>query len=142
MTDVAGRIRVGLADDAVEIRALVRLSLELDGRFDVVGEAEDGAAAVELARTQRPDVLVLDLAMPVMDGLQAMPLVRRASPATAIVVLSGFDARRMEQRALRSGASAYVEKGALLDRLADAIAGAGSGARGAAAGESCRLADP
>jgi DNA-binding NarL/FixJ family response regulator len=104
-------IRVLLADDTPEIRRLIRVNLELDGRFDIVAEAADGAEAVNLARSLRPDVVVLDLAMPVMDGLQAMPLIFRASPRSKIVVLSAFDHSRMEARAREHGAHGYLEKG-------------------------------
>ncbi len=105
------RLRVVLADDTAEYRLLLRIILEQDGRFEVVGEAADGAEAVRLTTEERPDVLVLDLAMPVMDGLQAIPGVRAGSPDTAIVVLSGFARGRLDCQALAGGAHAYVEKG-------------------------------
>jgi len=106
-----GRLRVVLADDTAEFRLLLRIILEQDGRFEVVAEAADGAEAVRVTTAEQPDALVLDLAMPVMDGLQAIPEVRSASPATAIVVLSGFARGRLDRDALARGASAYVEKG-------------------------------
>jgi len=106
-----GRLRVVLADDTAEFRLLLRIILEQDGRFEVVAEAADGAEAVRVTTAEQPDALVLDLAMPVMDGLQAIPEVRSASPATAIVVLSGFARGRLDRDALAHGASAYVEKG-------------------------------
>ena len=109
MTD--GRLRVVLADDTAEYRLLLRIILQQDGRFDVVGEAADGEEAVRVTAELRPDVLVLDLAMPVMDGLQAIPEVLAASPETGIVVLSGFARGRLDRVALARGASAYVEKG-------------------------------
>jgi DNA-binding NarL/FixJ family response regulator len=105
------RLRVVLADDTAEYRLLLRIILEQDGRFEIVGEAADGAEAVRVTTEERPDVLVLDLAMPVMDGLQAIPGVRAGSPDTSIVVLSGFARGRLDRQALASGAAAYVEKG-------------------------------
>jgi len=107
----ASRIRVLLADDTAEYRQLLRVILEQDGRFEIVAEAVDGAEAVRSCTAERPDVVVLDLAMPVLDGLQAIPLIRAASPETAIVVLSGFARGRLDDQALATGASRYVEKG-------------------------------
>ena len=104
-------IRVLLADDTDEYRQLLRLILEQDGRFAVVGEAADGEVAVRLSGEHQPDVVILDLAMPVLDGLQAIPLIRANSPDSSIVVLSGFARGRVDSDALALGASAYVEKG-------------------------------
>ena len=105
------RLRVVLADDTAEYRLLLRITLEEDGRFEVVGEAADGAEAVRVTTAERPDVLVLDLSMPVMDGLQAIPGIRTGSPETVIVVLSGFARGQLDRQALARGATAYVEKG-------------------------------
>jgi DNA-binding NarL/FixJ family response regulator len=115
------RIRVLLADDTPEIRRLLRLNLELDGRFEIVGEAADGAEAVALAQSLRPDAVVLDLAMPVMDGLQAIPVILESCPASRILVLSGFDHSRMEARAREQGAHGYLEKGAAFVQIADTL---------------------
>jgi DNA-binding NarL/FixJ family response regulator len=114
-------IRVLLADDTPDIRKLLRLNLELDGRFEVVGEAADGAEAVALTRSLRPDAVVLDLAMPVMDGLQAAPVIRQCSPESRILVLSGFDQARMEARAREQGANGYLEKGTAFGRIAQTL---------------------
>jgi DNA-binding NarL/FixJ family response regulator len=120
------RIRVLLADDTPEIRRLLRLNLELDGRFEIVGEAADGAEAVALASSLRPDAVVLDLAMPVMDGLQAIPVILESSPASRILVLSGFDHSRMEARAREQGAHGYLEKGAAFVQIADTLVDLGA----------------
>lgn len=104
-------LRVVLADDTTEYRLLLRLILEQDGRFEIVGEAANGVDAVRICRDETPDAIVLDLAMPVMDGLQAIPEIRAQAPGTAIVVLSGFARGRLDRQALASGARAYVEKG-------------------------------
>ena len=106
-----GKLRIVLADDTAEYRLLLRIILEQDGRFEVVAEAADGAEAVRVTTAEQPDALILDLAMPVMDGLQAIPEVRSGSPETAIVVLSGFARGRLDRDVLARGASAYVEKG-------------------------------
>jgi len=106
-----GSLRVALADDAEDIRLLLRLSLTTSRGFDVIGEAANGLEAVQLVTQTQPDVILLDLSMPVMDGLQAIPEIRRSSPRTRIVVLSGFDQERMRPVALELGADVYLEKG-------------------------------
>ena len=113
-----GPIRVVLVDDTEEIRRLLRTTLEIDGRFDVIDEAADGVAAVRIAGEKQPDAVILDLAMPVMDGLQAIPAIRKEAPATKILVLSGFDAAQMSREAISRGAHGYVEKGGDLNDLA------------------------
>jgi len=107
------QIRVLLADDVADIRALLRLAIERDDRFEIVGEAADGFEAIEQAGALRPDLVVLDLAMPRMDGLQAIPEIRRHIGGEArIVVLSGFESDRLGPVAIETCADAYVEKGA------------------------------
>jgi len=106
--------RVLLVDDARDIRVLLRRVFNADGSYEVVGEAVHGQAAIALADELTPDVVVLDLAMPVMDGLEALPALRRRLPDAKIVVLSGFDGTRMREPALLAGADAYVEKGGSL----------------------------
>jgi two-component system, NarL family, nitrate/nitrite response regulator NarP len=73
------------------VRAAVRLAMDLHGGFVVVGEAADGATAVELARRHQPDLVVLDLVMPGQSGLDALPAVRAAAPGAAIVLLTASD---------------------------------------------------
>jgi YesN/AraC family two-component response regulator len=114
-------IRVVLADDTPEIRKLIRVNLELQGGFLIVGEAEDGAEAVALARAEQPDAIVLDLAMPVLDGLQAIPKIRRFSPRTKIAVLSGFHGSTLARKALDCGAHRYLEKGTAFAEVASAL---------------------
>ena len=100
-----------IADDVEAIRSLWRFFLEEDPSIEIVGEAADGAAALEGVQQTRPDVLLLDLAMPERDGLEVIPVVRTASPETAIVVASGFSGARLAPLALELGAAAYFEKG-------------------------------
>lgn len=114
----AGAIRVLLVDDALDLRFLLRLNLERDSRFVVVGEAGDGREAVEQAAALQPDVVLLDVAMPVMDGLTALPLVRQAAPGTTVIMLSGFARDHLAERSLSAGAAAYVEKG---EAVADVV---------------------
>jgi DNA-binding NarL/FixJ family response regulator len=104
-------VRVFLVDDVGAFRALMRFTLEEDPRIRVVGEAADGCEGVNGVEELKPDVVLLDLAMPVLDGFEAMPLMLQASPQTTIVALSGFTAERMASLCLESGAHAYLEKG-------------------------------
>jgi len=104
-------VRVFLCDDVAEFRALMRHILEEDGETQIVGEAADGLGVVAAVAAAKPDVILLDLGMPHCDGLQAIPLLRAASPQTRIVVLSGFAAERMAGPALAAGADEYIEKG-------------------------------
>jgi YesN/AraC family two-component response regulator len=106
-------LRILIADDAPDIRLLLKMYLT-DTRLEVIGEATNGAEAVEMAGSEKPDAVILDLAMPVMDGLEAIPLIKKASPDTKIVVLSGFDADKMAERALGLGAETYLQKGVAL----------------------------
>ena len=105
-----GALTVLIADDAPDIRLLLRMYLS-GSKLEVVGEATNGKEAVELAASEKPDAIILDLAMPVMDGLEAIPLIRAASPESKIVVLSGFDAERAAKAALELGAESYLQKG-------------------------------
>src|SRR3712207_2944881 len=111
--------RVVIADDVVYFRTLLRYALE--SRFEVVGEAGDGREAVETVKRELPDAIVLDLSMPVMDGLQAIPQIREASPATKILVLSAMEAVEVAEQAMREGADAFLEKGSDLTAISEAL---------------------
>jgi CheY-like chemotaxis protein len=113
--------RVLLVDDAEEIRTMVRRILEGDGRFSIVGEAENGLEAVGLTASTAPHVVLLDISMPVMNGLEAIPLIRKGSPATKIIMLSSLEASSMIPRASELGADGYIEKGMSLKDLGDTI---------------------
>lgn len=103
--------RVLVVDDNVDLRELFALQLQMSGGFDIVGQAGDGAEAVLQASELLPDVVLLDLAMPLMDGLQALPLILEAVPTTKVIVVSGFDERSLADQALGLGAVRYLEKG-------------------------------
>lgn len=114
-------VRVAIVDDTPDLRMLLRLALERGDGIEVVAEGGNGQDGVEIAARHRPDVMLLDLAMPVMDGMTALPLIRQRSPSTAVVVLSGFAADAMTERAVRSGARAYMQKGATAEELRAAV---------------------
>ena len=84
-------LRVVLVDDAADIRRLLRIALRTHGGFEVVGEAANGADAVELARTLRPDVVVLDLGLPDIAGQEVLVQIRASVPDTKVVIFSGLD---------------------------------------------------
>lgn len=109
-------IRVLVADDTPGMRALIGEFLNAANGFVVVGEATTGREAIELAERLRPTLVILDLSMPEMDGMRAIPELRRRVPATGILVLSGYGGA-MVQRALDAGAHAYIEKGIGFEEL-------------------------
>lgn len=111
------KIRVVLVDDVPELRLLVRLTLEEDPQIEVVGEARDGREGVEVVERAHPDIVLLDLSMPDMDGLEAIPLMRAHAPDARVVVLSGHEAGRVSLRALDQGATRYVNKASGLDAI-------------------------
>lgn len=117
MSEAPKSIRVLLVDDVPELRLLVRLTLEEDPDIEVVGEASNGRDGVDAIGALRPDVVLLDLSMPDMDGLEAIPLMRKRSPESRLVVLSGHEAGRISLEALDQGASRYVNKATGLDTL-------------------------
>ena len=116
-----GTHRVLIVDDAEDIRLLLRMRLARHGTIDVVGEAVDGLDAVDQARLLQPHLVLLDMAMPRMDGLQALPLIRAAVPDVRVIVLSGFNQGTLEREALAAGADRYVVKGGSMRELLDVI---------------------
>jgi PAS domain S-box-containing protein len=119
-----GTVRVVLVDDSAEVRNLVRTKLRLSGDAVVEGEGADGADAIDLARRLQPDAMLLDVSMPGMDGLTALPLVLECSPRTRVVMFSGFDEEPLALRALELGATAYLTKtSSLNDVVAELVTG-------------------
>ena len=113
-------ISVYLVDDVPELRELIRFGMEEDPGFEIVGEAGDGKSALDGIAETRPAAVLLDLSMPDMDGLEAIPEIRKGDPDVAIIVLSGFSADRMGPPSLERGADGYVEKGTPIQELRDA----------------------
>jgi DNA-binding NarL/FixJ family response regulator len=110
-------ISVFLVDDIPELRELIKFGLEEDPGFEVIGEAGDGRSAIDGVAKTRPAAVLLDLSMPDMSGLEAIPPIREGDPDIAIIVLSGFSADRMGAHVLDRGADAYVEKGTPIQEL-------------------------
>lgn len=110
-------VRVLLCDDVAELRELTRLGLEEHPSIEVVGEAGDARTGLAQVAALMPDLVLLDLSMPGMDGLEAIPLLREVKPDLGIIVLSGFAADPMERVATRLGADRYVQKGESFERL-------------------------
>jgi DNA-binding NarL/FixJ family response regulator len=118
VTVVERRVRTAvIVDDTPEVRLLLRQALERDGDIRVVGEAADGVTGVAPVRRTQPDVVLLDLSMPVMDGLEALPLIRRDAPHALVVMLSGYPSSKFEQTARWAGADGYLEKKDLVAEL-------------------------
>ena len=114
-------IRVLVVDDAPDLRRVVRQTLERHGGFEVVGEAADGAEAVRIAPEADPDIVLLDLDMPGVGGVDALPMLREAVPRAKIVILSGLPRQRMEELTRTAGAVGYLEKGIPSRRLIDEL---------------------
>lgn len=112
---------VVLVDDVRDLRDLLTIALEMNADFEVIGEATNGADAIQMIRDYQPDLILLDISMPILGGLEALPAIREVAPDAKIVVLSGFAYARFEPLALAKGADAYLEKGispvAMLKRL-------------------------
>jgi DNA-binding NarL/FixJ family response regulator len=115
------KIRVLLADDHAIVREGVRALLRLSEDIDVVGEAANGQEAVELARTLSPDVILMDIAMPGLGGLEATLAIRRERPDARVLVLSQYEDREYIRRFLKAGVSGYVLKKAAGSELTSAI---------------------
>lgn len=112
---------VVLVDDAADVRSLIGWRLRLTRRFVVVGEGGTGEEAITLAAAHQPALVVLDASMPGMDGLEALPAILKAAPATKVVMFSGFGGSSLADTALALGAAAFIEKATPLDELPDRL---------------------
>jgi NarL family two-component system response regulator LiaR len=122
---VGGKIRVLIADDHAMVRQGLRTFLELQDTpvlpIEVVGEASNGVEAIELARSTQPDVILLDLVMPELDGIQAIPRIIQCSSQSRIIILTSFGEEERVLPAIRSGAQGYLLKDIPPNELARAV---------------------
>ncbi|HEY2327068.1 MAG TPA: response regulator transcription factor [Gaiellaceae bacterium] len=120
------RVRVLIADDQRLFAEALEAILSTDARIRVVGRAVDGREAVDLARAEQPDVVLMDIAMPVLDGIEATREIRSELPKTQVIVLTGSASNQDVSRARTAGAHGYVTKdqiaGDLLRAILDAAA--------------------
>ena len=114
-------IRVLLVDDQPVVRRGLRVLFRLEPDLQVVGEASTGTEALALAQTLTPDVVLMDIEMPEMDGIEATAALRRVVPQSAVVILSVHDDAQTRERAQAAGAVAFVEKRGATDALLSAM---------------------
>lgn len=119
------KLRVLVVDDDPNFTELLAAQLGSDPRLTVIGRAADGAEGVELAVRLRPDVVVMDVEMPVLDGVAAARRIRRRLRGTRVVLVSGAGDSQLGGRALAAGAEAFVRKDGALETLLDIVAGRG-----------------
>jgi two-component system, NarL family, nitrate/nitrite response regulator NarL len=121
---MAAPIRILIVDDDPQFRQLVKLVLRKVEDFEIVSEAPDGRTGVEQTEQLQPDVVLLDLMMPGMDGFEALPLIRSAHPSVSVIVLTALDADEAEEGVI-FGAAGFVEKRYIAERLETVIRGCG-----------------
>ena len=120
-------IRILIADDHLIIRQGIRLILETEDEFELVGEARDGAEALSLCAQCKPDVVLMDLRMPSMDGLTAMERLQVEMPAVVVVILTTFNEDDLMLRGLRAGAKGYLLKDTSRETLFNTLRAAARG---------------
>jgi len=120
-------IRVLIADDQALVRAGFRKLLEVEPGIEVVDEAEDGAGAIMAARSSRPQVVLMDIRMPRMDGIEATRRIASALPDTRVVILTTYDLDEYVYEALRAGACGFLLKDAPADQMISAVRAAAAG---------------
>lgn len=145
MESVTGRdeatIKVLLCDDSALTRAGVRMLLEMQQDFEVVAEAEDGLQAVALTRETRPDVVLMDLKMPKLDGVEATSRIKEELPETQVVILTTYETDADIHRAMTKGAKGYLLKEAPIQEIYAAVRSAAGGLSSLSPSVQTRLVD-
>lgn len=118
---------VVVVDDAADLRTLIGLSFKRDGRFEVLASVGDGRKAIDAVREHTPDVVLMDVSMPVMDGLTATRQLKQEFPHIPILILTGYGDARLEEEAARAGADGFMDKSQPLKAVADALAALADG---------------
>jgi DNA-binding NarL/FixJ family response regulator len=119
--NVPDRIRVLIADDHRLFGQALEAILATDDRLEVVGHAGDGSEAVQLALSVKPEVILMDISMPIMDGFQATKQIRKQRPHARVLILTGSNSRIDVDRAREAGAAGYVTKDRIAAELIEAI---------------------
>jgi DNA-binding NarL/FixJ family response regulator len=114
-------VRILIADDSPTVRAGLKLLLQYHEDWTVCGEAEDGQDAVKKAAELKPDVILLDISMPAMDGLSAAELIRRDAPEAEILIVTHFESLDLARYAAQTGVRAYITKSRIGTDLEKAI---------------------
>lgn len=121
MNKISQKIRVLIVDDHLMVRMGLRMMLRMGERIEFVGEASDGNEAVHLAGELRPDVVLMDLRMPEMDGLEALAQIRQNWPEIAVLILTTYNEDELMIQGLQAGAAGYLLKDTTLETLLHAI---------------------
>ena len=121
------KIKILLADDHVVVRQGTKELLEQEKDLEVVAEASDGREAVDLALEHRPDIIIMDISMPVLNGIEATKIIKSSMPAAAILVLSAYDDDEYVFALLEAGAAGYLLKNVRADELVDAVRAVSAG---------------
>jgi DNA-binding NarL/FixJ family response regulator len=114
-------VRILIADDSPTVRAGLKLLLQFHENWTVCGEAEDGQDAVKKAAELKPDVILLDISMPAMDGLSAAEIIRRDAPEAEILIVTHFESLDLARYAAQTGVRAYITKSRIATDLEKAI---------------------
>lgn len=122
MYESCHRIRVLVADDSRTALSSVCRYLELDGQFEIIGTAFDGVHLLQQAESLQPDLVLVDLSMPLMNGLEATIELRKSFPDLAVLIFSGLSGLSIREECLRSGANGFVVKSQMPEKLMQEIA--------------------